>query len=188
MHKITNINVLANIVRLGVTNQTEAYSVLRRWRRAQSVTQKVLKLRNVDHVRWNDDGGVPSQPTDRLFMSFHYGLWYMTLAAMAKATKCTRVYCLVGQLDPSYTDRLAAVARAAGIDIILVPGGIAMLRGVKQARAEGALIFVLVDVPWGLSGEPDQRFPFCGGYIEAKSALFTFAQMDGLQTHLLFAD
>lgn len=188
MHKITNVSVLSNIVRLGVTNRTRAYATLRRWRRMQSVTQQVLKARNVDRVRWVDDEAVPTQAKDRIFMSFHYGLWYMTLAAMAKATQCRKVYCLVGQLDPSYTDRMSAIAQAAGIEIVLVPGGIAMLRGVKQARAEGALIFVLIDVPWGLSDEPDQRFPFMGGHIDARSALFTFAQRAGLQPHLLVAD
>jgi hypothetical protein len=121
-------------------------------------------------------------------MSFHYGLWYMTLAALAEATQCRRVYCLVGQTDAAHTERMTAIARAAGIEVIIVTGGIAMLRGVRQARAEGALLFVLVDVPWGISGEPDQRFPFLGGHIEAKSALFTFAQRAGLEPHLLVAD
>lgn len=188
MHKVTNVSVLSNIVRLGVTDRSHAFSTLRRWRRVQNVTKQVLKARNTDSVRWVGDPTLPTQPNDRLFMSFHYGLWYMSLAAMAQATQCHRVYCLVGEIHPSYNDRMAAMAKAAGIEIVLVPGGIAMLRGVRQARAEGALIFVLVDVPWGISGEPDQHFPFLGGRIDAKSALFTFAQRAGLQPHLLVAD
>jgi hypothetical protein len=188
MHKVTNVSVLSNIVRLGTTDATRAYSTLRRWRRIQNVTKRVLQQRSTHDVRWSGDEALPTQAGDRLFMSFHYGLWYMSLAAMAKATGCHRVYCLVGEIHPSYNYRMAAMARAAGIEIVLVPGGIAMLRGVRKARAEGALIFVLVDVPWGLSGEPDQRFPFFGGHIEAKSALFTFAERAGLQPHLLVAD
>jgi hypothetical protein len=188
MHKVTNVSVLSNIVRLGATDSPRAYSTLRRWRRIQNVTKQVLKARSTETVRWTADAGLPTEPGDRLFMSFHYGLWYMSLAAMAQATGCHKVYCLVGEIHPSYNDRMAAMARAAGIEIVLVPGGIAMLRGVRKARAEGALIFVLVDVPWGMSGEPDQRFPFCGGQIEAKSALFTFAERAGLHPHLLVAD
>jgi hypothetical protein len=188
MHKVTNVSVLSNIVRLGATDRTHAYSTLRRWRRVQNVTKRVLKERSTQDLRWSGDAALPTVAGDRLFMSFHYGLWYMSLAAMAQATGCHRVYCLVGEIHPSYNDRMAAMARAAGIEIVLVPGGIAMLRGVRKARAEGALIFVLVDVPWGLSGEPDQRFPFFGGHIEAKSALFTFAERAGLQPHLLVAD
>lgn len=188
MHKVTNVSVLSNIVRLGNPDRTRAYSTLRRWRRIQNMTKRVLQSRSTHDVRWVGDAALPTQAGDRLFMSFHYGLWYMSLAAMAQATGCQRVYCLVGEIDPSYNDRMAAMARAAGIEIVLVPGGIAMLRGVRKARAEGALIFVLVDVPWGLSGEPDQRFPFFSGHIEAKSALFTFAERAGLQPHLLVAD
>ena len=188
MHKVTNVSVLSNIVRLGVTDKLRAYSTLRRWRRVQSITRQVLQARSTDAVRWTGDATLPTEAGDRLFMSFHYGLWYMTLAAMAKATGRNRVYCLVGQIDPSYNDRMAAMARAAGIEIVLVSGGISMLRGVRQARAEGALIFVLVDVPWGISGEPDQHFPFFGGHIDARSALFTFAERAGLKPHLLVAD
>ena len=188
MHKITNVSVLSNITRLGITNPMRAYSTLRRWRRMQNVTKGVLRARNVDAIDWTADAGLPADPADHLFMSFHYGLWYMTLAALAKATGRHRVYCLVGKIDPSYSDRMAAMARAAGIEIVLVPGGIAMLRGVRQARAEGALIFVLVDVPWGLTDEADRHFPFMGGFIEAKSALFTFAERAGLKPHLLVAD
>jgi hypothetical protein len=188
MHKVTNVSVLANIVRLGATDRTHAYSTLRRWRRVQNVTKRVLKERSTQDLRWSGDAALPTVAGDRLFMSFHYGLWYMSLAAMAQATGCHRVYCLVGEIHPSYNDRMAAMARAAGIEIVLVPGGIAMLRGVRKARAEGALIFVLIDVPWGLTGEPDRRFAFCGGEIEAKSALFTFAERAGLQPHLLVAD
>lgn len=188
MHKVTNVSVLSNIVRLGVTDRLRAYSTLRRWRRVQSITKQVLQARSTAAVRWTSDDTLPAEAGDRLFMSFHYGLWYMTLAAMAKASGCHRVYCLVGQIDPSYNDRMAAMARAAGIEIVLVSGGIAMLRGVRQARAEGALIFVLVDVPWGISGEPDQRFPFFDGHIDARSALFTFAERAGLKPHLLVAD
>jgi len=188
MHKATNVSVLSNIVRLGVTDRSRAFSTLRRWRRMQNVTKQVLKARNTDSVRWVGDASLPTQPTDRLFMSFHYGLWYMSLAAMAKATQCNRVYCLVGEIHPSYNGRMAEMARAAGIEIVLVSGGLSMLRGVRQARAEGALIFVLVDVPWGMGGEPDQHFPFLGGHIDARSALFTFAERAGLQPHLLVAD
>jgi len=188
MHKVTNVSVLSNIVRLGVTDRQHAYSTLRRWRRIQNVTKQVLQARTTDSVDWTADEGLPAQPHDRLFMSFHYGLWYMNLAAMAKATGCHKVYCLVGEIHPSYNDRMAAMARAAGIEIVLVSGGIAMLRGVRQARAEGALMFVLVDVPWGMGGAPDQRFPFLSGHIDARSALFTFAERAGLQPHLLVAD
>jgi hypothetical protein len=188
MHKVTNVSVLSNIVRLGAADSRGAYSTLRRWRRVQNMTTQVLRSRSTENVRWSADAALPAQAGDRLFMSFHYGLWYMSLAAMAQATGCHRVYCLVGEIHPSYNDRMAAMARAAGIEIVLVPGGIAMLRGVRKARAEGALIFVLVDVPWGLTGEPDQRFPFFGGHIDAKSALFTFAERAGLQPHLLVAD
>lgn len=188
MHKVTNVSVLSNIVRLGVSDRQHAYSTLRRWRRIQNVTKQVLQARTTDSVHWTADEGLPTQPHDRLFMSFHYGLWYMNLAAMARATGCHKVYCLVGEIHPSYNDRMAAMARAAGIEIVLVSGGIAMLRGVRQARAEGALMFVLVDVPWGMGGEPDQRFPFLGGHIDARSALFTFAERAGLQPHLLVAD
>jgi hypothetical protein len=152
------------------------------------MTKQVLQARSTQTVRWVGDPALPTQAGDRLFMSFHYGLWYMSLAAMARATGCHTVYCLVGEIHPSYNDRMAAMARAAGIEIVLVPGGIAMLRGVRRARAEGALLFVLVDVPWGLTGEPDHRFPFRGGTIDAKSALFTFAERAGLQPHLLVAD
>src|SRR5471032_2960211 len=169
MHKITNVSVLSNIIRLGITNPMRAYSTLRRWRRMQNVTKGVLKARNVEAIDWAADADLPRDAKDRLFMSFHYGLWYMTLAAMAQATGCRRVYCLVGKIDPSYSDRMAAMAQAAGIEIVLVPGGIAMLRGVRQARAEGALIFVLIDVPWGVADEPDLSFSFLGGEIEAKS-------------------
>jgi hypothetical protein len=188
MHKVTNVSVLSNIVRLGVTDRLHAYATLRRWRRVQSITRQVLQARSTAAVRWSSDETLPTSAGDRLFMSFHYGLWYMTLAAMAQATGCHRVYCLVGEIHPSYNDRMAAMARAAGIEIVLVSGGIAMLRGVRQARAEGALIFVLVDVPWGLGGEPDRQFPFFDGHIDARSALFTFAERAGLKPHLLVAD
>lgn len=188
MHKITNLSVLSNIARLGFATPRRAYSTLRRWRRTQNATKRVLQACNVESVRWRADPGLPSAPGDRIFMSFHYGLWYMTLAALAEATGCRRVYCLVGQTHPEYTGRMATMARAAGIEITVVPGGIAMLRGVRQARAEGALIFVLVDVPWGLADEPDLRFSFLGGEIEAKSALFKFAERAGLAPHLVVAD
>jgi len=188
MHKVTNVSVLSNIVRMGAADGTRAYSTLRRWRRIQNLTKRVLQQFSTRELRWAGDAALPKQVGDHLFMSFHYGLWYLSLAAMAQATGCHRVYCLVGEIHPSYNDRMAAMARAAGIEIVLVPGGVAMLRGVRKARAEGALIFVLIDVPWGLSGEPDRRFPFFGGHIEAKSALFTFAERAGLQPHLLVAD
>ena len=42
MHKITNVSVLSNIVRLGITDRTHAFSTLRRWRRVQNVTKRVL--------------------------------------------------------------------------------------------------------------------------------------------------
>ncbi|MGN6530094.1 MAG: hypothetical protein ACTHL8_27185 [Burkholderiaceae bacterium] len=188
MHKITNASALANLTRLGVDRPRDAWSALRRWRRMHNATKRVLQARHVRDVRWSAEPGLPSSPQGRLFMSFHYGLWYMTLAALAEATGCRKVYCLVGQTHPSYTDRMAAMARSAGIEIVVVPGGLAMLRGVRQARAEGALIFVLIDVPWGVSDEPDLRLPFLGGHIEAKSALFTFAARAGLAPHLVVAD
>src|SRR5205807_8919202 len=86
MHKVTNVSVLSNIVRLGATDNRRAYSMLRRWRRVQNVTKQVLQSRSTENVRWSADTALPTQAGDRLFMSFHYGLWYMNLAAMAKAT------------------------------------------------------------------------------------------------------
>jgi hypothetical protein len=170
MHKITNVSVLSNIVRLGITDRTRAFSTLRRWRRVQNVTKRVLESRSATGIAWTAADPLPSEPGDRLFMSFHYGLWYMTLAALAEATGCRRVYCLIGKPDPTYSDRMTAIARASSIEVVLVTGGVSMLRGVRQALAEGALLFVLIDVPWGLGGEPDRSYPFLGGRIEARSA------------------
>lgn len=188
MHKVTNLSVLANLLRLGLAQGEDAFALLRRWRRTQNISKRVLLQRHTRDIRWDADASLPADPRDCLFMSFHYGLWYMSLAAMARASGCQRVYCLVGQIDPSYEDRMAAIARAAGIEIVLVSGGTAMLRGVRQARAEGALLFVLVDVPWGVSGEPDRRYPFCAGDIAARSGLFAFAERAGLKPQLLVAD
>ena len=74
MHKVTNVSVLSNIVRLGTSDARRAWSTLRRWRRFQNITKRVLHTRSTADVRWSADAALPAQPGDRLFMSFHYGL------------------------------------------------------------------------------------------------------------------
>jgi hypothetical protein len=193
MHKVTNVSVLSNIVRLGIEDERAAYATLRQWRRMQALTQDVLKRRSAQHLPWRLQGELPADKTGRLFMSFHYGLWYLVLAALTQGRQGAHydgppVYCLISKPHPAYSDRLGAMALAAGIRVEFVPGGIAMVRGVRRAQAEGALLFVLIDVPWGIRSESDLRYPFLGGRIEAKSALFTFAERVGLTPHLLVAD
>jgi hypothetical protein len=188
MHKLTNVSVLSNIVRLGISEPHQAFTVLRKWQRVQHLSQRMVREGSASHLRWQFDGRLPDDMRGRLFMSFHYGLWFLVLGALTQGRPGQRVFALISRADDGYTERMSAIARAAGIDLVLVPGGISMLRGVRRAQAEGAILFVLIDVPWGLTHEADLRFPFMGGQIEAKSALFTLAERVGLQPHLLVAD
>src|SRR5947208_2184966 len=77
-HKATNVSVLSNIIRLCAAYSRRAWSTLRRWRRVQNMTKQVLQSRSTENVRWSADAALPAQAGDRLFMSFHYGLWYMS--------------------------------------------------------------------------------------------------------------
>jgi len=65
-----------------------------------------------------------------------------------------------------------------------------MLRGERRARAEGALIFVLVDVALGRERRArPAALPFFGRVISRPSRrCVTFAARAGLQPHLVVAD
>lgn len=188
MNKVTNVRVLSNLVRLGVKNRTRAYSGLRRWRRMQSISQQVLQARSIDDLPWTDAAQLTSNCGDRIFMSFHYGLWGLCIRAVVKATQCRRVYCIVDQAESAYSARLAALGQVAGIDLVVLSGGRSLLLGMAQARAEGAPIFAMLDGPCATSDETSQRFAFMGGQIAASATLFSLAVHAGLVPHLLVAD
>ena len=188
MHKTTNVAVLSNILRLGIEEPADAFSVLRKWRRTQNVTKDVLIKRSANHLKWELHGKLPDNMGDHLFVSFHYGLWYFALAALHAHAPDRRIYCLISRQDDNHAQRLLEIARAAQIEIVFIQGGVSMVRGALKAKAEGAILFVLIDVPWGLSSETDRQFPLMNGDIQAKSALFKFAERLQLQPRLLVTD
>lgn len=187
MHKIRNAVALANLLRIGV-EPTNTLRVLRKWSRyQQSLNPENILAAKVDiRYEWSSDN-VPAG-TSVLYMTTHFGSYYIVFKALADRAKNRTVYCLIGEQSESHAQRLTHLASIYGVNLIFISGGLGLIRGLKRAVATGAPIVVLIDVPWGAASPPDIEFNFLSGRIKGRTALFRLAEKMNLPWRFVVAE
>ncbi|MRW91733.1 hypothetical protein GJ699_17200 [Duganella sp. FT80W] len=183
MQKSRTVMALANLLKLGMARST-AYAHLRKWLRYQ---QTLLVHPDMD-LRYRYHGPALQHCGATLYMSCHYGAYPVLIKALADASPRRTIYCCMSTQSDQHAQLLQGVATLHNITIHFILGGMALLRGLRRAQAEGAPIFVLIDLPWGSPSPSDTRHAFLDGQILAKTALFTLAERMRLPHRLLFAD
>lgn len=116
--------------------------------------------------------GLETPVGGKFFMSCHYGSYPHVVEAIGKRAKDNTVYVLIGSEGENLKTLLEQRARETNITLHFLDGGFGMLKRVKQALANDYPVFVEIDVPWGLVHECNMEFPFVGGRLKAKDALF----------------
>lgn len=176
----------ANFERLGIPRQ-QLLSTLLQWARYQRAIGRIAAERNLDAFPC-DYPRMAVQPRRFLYMSCHYGIYAHTVGAVARGSQGHRVCVLVGEQSQQQSELLRAIADRHGCRLDFVQGGFKLLKGARQCLNDGIPLFMLVDVPWGMTDPPDGTFPFLGGTIRTRSVYFRLCGALGLEPYFLLAD
>jgi len=115
----------------------------------------------------------------QFFMSCHYGSYAHIIAAIAQRARDKTIYVLIGSEGQELKATLEQRAQEYGVTIHFLDGGFGMVKRVKRALEEHYPVFVEIDVPWGQTAECNVEFPFVGGQIKGKDALFRLIERLG---------
>lgn len=177
---------IANLSRMGYPADHSRY-ISEQW----TNYQRAFSLHSLASIGSIDlpvyDAGLPDDVGGQFFMSCHYGSYPHVVHAIARRAKDRTIYVLIGSESDSLKTILHQRARETNIAIQFIDGGFGMLRQLKRALADGYPVFVEIDVPWGQTHECNVSFPFIGGEIKAKDALFRMIDRLAVPKHFILS-
>ena len=177
---------IANLVRMGYA-PTQSQYILNDWK----YYQENFSLRALTTIGSKNlpcyESGLDIDVGGKFFMSCHYGSYPHVINSIAQKAKDKTLYVIVGSESDALKQALTLCAKNAHISIHFIDGGFGMLRQVKQALANHYPVFVEIDVPWGAQHECNTSFPFVGGQIKAKDALFRMIDRLGVAKNFVLS-
>jgi hypothetical protein len=188
MNKLDFVHATANAICLARSDTGAALRQAAKWSRFKRSMDRCAEKGSVRGLQWTDGIEADITPAATLYMSFHYGAYLCCVGALARRFPNKRIYWIISTESRRQESILLPIAADSGVDLAFLSGGASMLRGLYRAIAEQAVIFVLIDLPWGINDIRDRRFAVPGGVLQAKSQLFKLCERAGLTPQLLVAD
>lgn len=188
MNKSDFLHALANLVSLGITSPRDAYPMLKRWRRLKREMNAYVEFGADAGLKYVSDLALLEETEPTIYVSFHFGTYIACVSALAQRFPGRKCYWLISTESRSQEHILLPIAQKAGIDLEFLSGSTTMIRGLRRALSEGAFIFVLIDLPWGINQIRDRTFPVRGGTLQAKSQLFKLARHLNVRPRLIVAE
>lgn len=185
MNALRRAFTIANFVRLGL----DAGSVpnhLRLWNRYQRILSTIARSHSLDRNPC-DYPKLVVEPNRYLYMSAHFGVYAHVLATLAFQSPSKKVCVLVGEQSASQAQLLGRIAARYNCEVEFIHGGFSLLKGAKRAIKNNVPLFMLIDVPWGVSTDTDGESPLLAGRLRTRSAYFRLCEALGLRPYFMLA-
>ena len=177
---------IANLIRMGYHKTLLKY-IADDWQNHQ----KQFSLHALTSVGSKDlpcyESGLNFDVGGKIFMSCHYGSYPHVINSIAQKAKDRTIYVIVGSESDSLKNALTSCAQNANFSINFIDGGFGLLKRIKRAVEDHYPLFVEIDVPWGANDECNVTFPFVGGEIKAKDALFRLIERLGIEKNFVLS-
>ena len=175
MTAINKALCLANLMRMGYST-TESRLIVSAWIDYLNAYSLNTVINHGVSTHPVFESGMNIEVGGKLFMSCHYGSYVDIVCSIGRRAKENTVHVLIGDEPERLKRSLIERVREAGITVYFIDGGFGMLRQLRKVLSDGFPVFVEIDVPWGPSQSCDISFPFVGGKLMGKRALFNMAE------------
>ena len=185
MNPLRRALALANMAAMGIEH-ADLPGTLRRWNRTQRALRTIAVARSFDRFDF-EMPPLKVESSQYLYMSAHFGLYAHTLATVALQSSHRRLAVLIGEQAGQQEQLLQAIAHRYGCELSFIRGGFSLIKGARKAANEGTPLFMLIDVPWGVSDPTDGQSSLLHGTLRTRSAYFKLCNLLGLRPYLMLA-
>ena len=167
---VTAAFAAANLINLGF-DVDSIRQLVDSWTQKQLRHSKLQALDFVNQITFAL-GAIEKLQPGHLYASFHFSAYQALYIALAQHDPQRRVLSLVGEQSVENQRILEVLGKSQGINISFVTSGYSMLRQLREGRAQGTSVLILIDVPWSADGAvKDAKYKFARGTILGLSAV-----------------
>lgn len=190
MQKLRTSLAYLNARRYGLS-KSQAFACAMSWRQhsttlySQSVADQVFNASVVNTINFTD-----TTDSKVLYVSAHFSAYTLVTMVLARHYKKT-IYIVVGTPPVEFENAIVESLAKVGAKAIIIRSDFSLLKNIRSAIDEGALVFSLFDVPWTRLEIPNrdlQEFSFGEGNIQAIDAIFSIAKRLKLRPTLVLCE